>query len=369
LAAVGHERIVLWDVITGRKIRDFLGLRGEIHCVAISPDGQTLAAGIRSGGERSILLWDTVTGKELHALGEGQSVTSLAFCPDSKLVASASYDHEPIRLWSVATGKKRFSLSGLEQAVYGLAFSPDGRLLAGTGEGQTKGVCLWEMLTGQEVGRFVGPVGECVAFAPSGRTVASGGADSSVLLWDVTGGMKATLAQPARDSAMTLERLWDNLGGDAAKAHAAVWQFVAVPAQAVSLLEARLQPASRIDPQHIQEWIVALNSDRFAVREQAVVQLEKLGEQAAPALRKELAAQPALDLRRRIELVLEKLEHGAPGSDELRRLRAITVLEQIGDRSARQLLEKLSRGAPEARLTQEAKASLQRQTKEPAATP
>jgi hypothetical protein len=55
--------------------------------------------------------------------------------------------------------------------------------------------------------------------------------------------------------------------------------------------------------------------------------------------------------------------------DQLRGLRAITVLEQIGDRDARQLLDKLARGTPDSRLTQDAKASLERLHKRPATTP
>ena len=105
------------------------------------------------------------------------------------------------------------------------------------------------------------------------------------------------------------------------------------------------------------------------MREQARAELEKLGELAAPALRKELAAQPALEVRRRMELLLEKLEGTVPGPDQLRGLRVIAVLEHIGDGDARQVLERLARGTPEARLTQEAKTSLSRLAKRTAGTP
>ena len=61
---------------------------------------------------------------------------------------------------------------------------------------------------------------------------------------------------------------------------------------------------------------------------------------------------------RRIEALIERI---AP--ERLRPLRAIEALEHIGNSEAQELLKKLSQGAPEARLTQEAKASLERLSK------
>jgi WD40 repeat protein len=370
LASVDHERIILWDIATGQMVREFLGLRGEIHCVAFSPGGLALAAGIRGGGDRSILLWDTATGKELYACGQGESVSSLAFSPDAKLLASAN-EIESVRLWDVATGKIRFTFTGPEKGVYALSFSPDGKTLAGAGPGQENAIWIWEVFTGQEVCRFVGDkaVALCLAFAPDGRTLASGNTDSTILLWNLPGCKKTGPSQPVQLSAAKLERVWDDLGGKAAKAYEAIGILVSAPGQAVPLIQARQPPVSPVDPQQIKKLIVALNSDRFTVREQADADLEKLGELAVPALRKNLAAQPALDVRRRLERLLEKLDGTVTSPDRLRGLRAIAVLEQIGDRDARQLLDKLAHGTPDSRLTQEAKASLERLAKRTAATP
>jgi hypothetical protein len=70
-----------------------------------------------------------------------------------------------------------------------------------------------------------------------------------------------------------------------------------------------------------------------------------------------------------MESLLTKLEASGASGDSLRMLRAIEVLEHIGTAEARELLQKLVEGAPEARLTREAKAALQRLANRPATAP
>jgi WD40 repeat protein len=367
VASVDRERVVLWDVATGRQVRDFLGLKGEIHCVAFTPDGRTLAAGIRRGGIqtiRTILLWDVATGKELQAFGhEEEAVEFLTFSPDGKLLASACWGL-PVRLWDMATGKERLVLTDLEKGVWDVAFSPDGRLLAGADTERDKAVCLCEVLTGQEVSRFIGEkIGVlCVAFAPDGRTLASGSADSSILLWDATG-RGGRRSGPVSDA--QAEALWADLAGaDAARAYAAVWRLVDDPRRALSLLRERLQPIAPPPPDQVRALLNDLDSDRFPMREAARRRLRELGEVVEPALRNDLKGKPSLERRQQVEALLAALNE-VPGPEKLRQLRSVAVLEHIGSPEARQVLKALASGAPEARLTQEAKASLDRQARRP----
>ncbi|HMC64722.1 MAG TPA: hypothetical protein VKI65_07270, partial [Gemmataceae bacterium] len=129
--------------------------------------------------------------------------------------------------------------------------------------------------------------------------------------------------------------------------------------QNVPFLKKQLRPAASGDSKRIAQLLAQLDSDEFASREKATQALLALGEQAESALRIALAGETSLEVRRRVEMILEQLEP-SKSAVRLREFRAVEVLEHIGTPEAKQLLQALAKGAPEARLTQEAKAALER---------
>jgi HEAT repeat protein len=162
-----------------------------------------------------------------------------------------------------------------------------------------------------------------------------------------------------------LDSLWTTLAGeDAVKAYQAMGKLVAAPDQAVPLAKKRLRPTSKSNTD-IARWITDLDNDDFAIREKSSGALERMGEQAEAALRKELAGKPSPEVRQRIERLLSKIEQ--PSSELLGDLRAVEVLEQIGNSEAKKVLETLAGGDEGFRLTKEAKASLERLNKRVAA--
>jgi len=178
------------------------GHTNAINSVAFAPDGRTLASG---SVDNTIKLWDVVTGTELRSLrGHTDDINSVAFTPDGRMLASCSSDGT-IKLWHVTTGTELRTLhwytnpitsvgTGLRpipwltNVITSVAFAPDGRTLASGS--YDKIIKLWNVVTGTELRTLSGHTLEVtsVAFAPDGRTLASCSKDGTIKLWDVMTG-------------------------------------------------------------------------------------------------------------------------------------------------------------------------------------
>jgi hypothetical protein len=221
-------------------------------------------------------------------------------------------------------------------------------------------VRLWDLAAGKEVGRLEGHRSwvQTVAFSPDGTKLVSGGIDTAALIWDVS---RFTKRGPSVElTAKDLESCWEDLGRDAAIAYRSIGRLSAGPERAVAFLQEKLKPAPGADVEHIKQLIADLDSKQFKTRDLATRELEKLGGVAAPAVQKAIAGKLTLEMQRRLEQLLEKLEDASLPPAMLRQIRAVEFLEGAGTPQARKLLERLATGAPEGRLTVEAEASLQR---------
>ena len=100
-------------------------------------------------------------------------------------------------------------------------------------------------------------------------------------------------------------------------------------------MKERLRPTLEPNPQQFTLLMAGLDSDQFALRQKASEALEKIGEQAQAALRKKLVEKPSLEVRQRIEQILTKVEQQPLSVEGFRALRAVEVLEHIGNSEAR----------------------------------
>jgi hypothetical protein len=267
-------------------------------------------------------------------------------------------------LWDTATGRELCRHTGHREEVGAIAFSPDGKLVA-SGAGwfgqKDNSVHIWEGATGRSIRRFEGHhscVGS-VAFSPDGLTVASGAGDSTILLWDITGRRSDGRWHAKPLTSHELDACWIDLANeDAAKAYDALWRLAAVPEQAVPFLRQHMPPVPRPDAKALARWIADLDSEDFMVRQKATDELSKLGDAITPALREALQGKPSLEMRRRIQQLLDQSRDWT--SERSRAHRAIQALEHIASPAAREVLQVLAEGAPESFRTVQAKASLQR---------
>jgi hypothetical protein len=240
-----------------------------------------------------------------------------------------------------------------------LAFSSDGRTVAWTNGGT---VHFGDLETEQEIGKLQGHDGTvgALAFAADGRSLLTGGSDTTVLRWDAQ-----RLPRPRRDTpplrAETIEAAWASLvGNEPGPAFESILLLSADPKLVVPFLRERLRPATPVDAKVIDGLIADLRADRFVVRQKATDELAKLGDLAVPALSKLLTGDASLEERRRAEQLLDKLTGGPLTGEQVRLVRALEVLERQGTTEARAVLETLARGAPGALPTREAQAALER---------
>ena len=372
--------------------------------LVFSPDGKLLAAPGPSAGASNavrprpigspgspatIALFDVATGKMLRKIDLPQVVLSYTFSPDGRTLAAENAD-DSVSLYEVASGKERARLGGRPApapvpapapgpvqfvAVGGsgfgvtdpagpvtVAYSSDGRVLVSRGADRSARV--WDAETGKELGQFKGHDGrvETVAVSTDGKTIATGSADTTVLLWDattVTKGVTPPTAAELADGAA--EAVWTDLAGDdAAKAAQGVRRLAAAPKQAAALLAERLKPTAPVESETLARLVADLESERFAVRQEATAGLVKVGEQAIPALQKVLASQPTIETRLRVEALLDKLTGGTLTAEQLRVVRSVEALERMGTPEARAVLQTLAGGAAGALPTREAAAALER---------
>ncbi|QDU28928.1 translocation protein TolB [Anatilimnocola aggregata] len=189
------------------KLRATLqGHTNAVVSVAFSPDSKTLASASYDG---TLKLWDMTTGKERATLGEYKGCLGcVAFSPDGKTLASGAIgspvplpDLKQVKLWDVATGKVRATLEEDAYFVHSVAFSPDGKTLASV----NGDVTLWDLATNKERATLQGHTEEdqttsepaygveSVVFSPDGKTLAAASHDMTIKVWDAATAKRSTL--------------------------------------------------------------------------------------------------------------------------------------------------------------------------------
>jgi len=197
--AIGYAdgRLQIGQVLSDTVEFEIEGHKGSVDSIAFSPDGALLAA----GGSKlltdriwddSVNVWRLSDRQLLHHFGEPRDAiagcgiyrNSVAFSPDSALLASTAYDH-PIPLWNILTGFHDKNLEGHLLAVLSVAFSPDGRLLASASNDDT--VRIWDVASSEllfELDQHLGGA-TSVAFSPDGSLLATSAATGEIKLWRV----------------------------------------------------------------------------------------------------------------------------------------------------------------------------------------
>jgi WD40 repeat protein len=198
----------IWDIVE-RKERFALIAHDSASCLAITPDGKTVAK-----GGWGITLWDGQTGARIRSL-EAEAcpaIDTLSFSADGKILLSSGWKNNEkvnrahLMVWSVETGEALLDLGKGRTRVNHAALSADGKMVLATlqnPDNETSRLVAWELPSGVQKYSFdfkVYKIDEMV-LSPDSRSVVTKTWGGSVRLWDLAGGRERPVNLPALHAA------------------------------------------------------------------------------------------------------------------------------------------------------------------------
>jgi WD40 repeat protein len=182
---------IIWDIETGKPVRDFYRDEKGLTCAAVSPFGDSIATASTDG---SVRLWDFKTGRSVQLRKPlGQHMTAISFSPGGDFIVAAN-TVGTIVVWVTSTGDQIKELPGNNSAVRQISFSPSGQLLAVASDDHS--VHLWKSSDWSYFRKLVGHTERVngLAFSPGEDSIATVSADTTLRLWQLSDGQSRTFS-------------------------------------------------------------------------------------------------------------------------------------------------------------------------------
>jgi WD40 repeat protein len=190
------ETVRLWDLKTGKEIRQYKGHTGPLYCMALSGDGRMLVTGAQ---DNTLRLWDVPQPRPVLLMAGHQGAAGgLAVSPDGRMVVSGGAD-KAVRLWmtdavaksvagmkpQLALGSDYFLRAGHQGAVTAAAWRNDSAYFA-TADAEGR-INVWSPFIDAaqgEIGRHTGGV-TGLAFPTNNQQLVSAGGDGVIRFWQL----------------------------------------------------------------------------------------------------------------------------------------------------------------------------------------
>ncbi len=171
------ERVIIWDVTTGQRLRTFSGHSASVTAIGVSRDGHSVLSGDVNG---QIILWDMDTAQEIRRMrGHSDTVLDILFTPGGQTALSSGRDGA-LTLWDLATGEAVHQLGGMGSSVHSVDVSPDGQTVLSYDDSGT--IALWDAATGRVIRSLNSSFGGGEArFTPDGQHIVTNNGE----LWDL----------------------------------------------------------------------------------------------------------------------------------------------------------------------------------------